>query len=402
MKKLLQSNIVSTGLAIFSMLFGAGNLMYPIQVGLESGDKNFFGMLGFSLTAVCLPIAGFVGMILFNGNYKNFFERLGKPIGNAFILACMFIIGPIVAIPRITTLSHTMIAPFLPLALQSINPYSSFLFCIIFLGITFLAAYKENRIVDVLGNVISPLLLASLSIIIIKGFFTGSAAIVSPEAASDIFKTNFMRGYQTLDLLGALFFSSIVLGVLKNTMETRIHNNPHVLALIGLKAGTIGVSLLGIVYLGMSFLGVYHGQGLGAANEGELFRMISFHVLGGYGAAIIATAVLMACLSTSIALSAVVAEYLHSEVFKYKVGYVPSLILVMLSCVPLSTAGLGKVLALTGGVITYVGYPVLIVLTFCNIAYKLVGFRPVKFPVGLTFAITMISYYRPFIESFFG
>ena len=167
------------------------------------------------------------------------------------------------------------------------------------------------------------------------------------------------------------------------------------LALLGLKSGLIGVTLLGIIYVGMSLLGAYHGHGLEAANAGELFREISFRILGLHGAAIIATAVLMACLSTAIALSAVVADYMHTEIFKRRVGYVPSLILVLAACIPLSVAGLGTILNVTGGWITYVGYPVLIALTFANIAYKLFGFPYVKIPVALTFIIVLLSYLKP-------
>ena len=68
--------IISIGLAIFSMLFGAGNLIYPLQVGMECGDLTLYGITGFILTAVCLPIAGLVCMLLFDGNYKSFFYRL--------------------------------------------------------------------------------------------------------------------------------------------------------------------------------------------------------------------------------------------------------------------------------------------------------------------------------------
>jgi len=349
-------------------------------------------LAGFIVTAILLPIAGFVGMMLFNGNYEDFFNRLGKPIGTLLVCICMIIIGPVIGIPRITTLSHTMIAPFLPFWLSEITPASSFVFSLIFLGITFLLTYKESKIVDILGKYISPLLLASLGIIIIKGLLTPGDILDNPTPALDVFKHNVIRGYETLDLLGALFFSSIVLTVLKSTRGKSTQFNPKELALIGLKSGLVGVSLLGLVYIGMSLLGMYHGAGLGSVNAGELFREISFKVLGQHGALVIATAVLMACLSTSIALSAVVGEYLHNEIFKKRVDFVPSLILVLLLCLPLCTSGLTHITQLTSGVITYVGYPVLITLTFANIAHKLCGVNMVKIPVAITFIGALASY----------
>ena len=142
MKNKPSSYIITVGLAIFSMFFGAGNLVFPLKVGLESGCHTGFGMAGFILTAVCLPLLGLIAMILFDGNYDAFFERLGKNIGKVILFMCMVVIGPLLAIPRIVTLSHTMIAPFIPIPfLQSTNPQSSFVFALLFLGVTFVATY---------------------------------------------------------------------------------------------------------------------------------------------------------------------------------------------------------------------------------------------------------------------
>lgn len=392
MKKFFSSQAVTTGLAIFSMLFGAGNLMYPLMAGLFAGDQTPIAMAGFFITAVCLPVAGLIGMILFDGNYEQFFGRLGKIPGAITIWCCMMFLGPLIAIPRITTLSHTMVAPFIPWNfLQTITPLSSFVFCLMFLGITFIATYRENKIVDILGNYISPALLFALSIIIIKGFITPGQLTHFDTPSLEIFTANLKRGYETLDLIGALFFASIVLNILKNTLGMQLSQKPRLLAWTGFKAGIIGTSLLGIVYIAMSFLGAYHGYGFENANAGELFREISFRVLGNYGAAIIALAVLMACLSTAIALAAVVAEYAQYRIFRNTIGFASSLTLVLIACIPLSTVGLLQVLKLTGGPITYIGYPILATITFCNIAYKLFNFKPIKTPVLIVFIATLLS-----------
>ena len=153
------------------------------------------------------------------------------------------------------------------------------------------------------------------------------------------------------------------------------------------------MGLLSIVYCGMAFLGAYYGHGLGSINAGLLFREVSLRVLGSRAAIIIAVAVLMACLSTAIALSAVCAEYVQRHILQNKTDYISSLTLVLLACIPLSTFGLSKVLQITGGPLTFIGYPVVIALTLCNIAYKLVGFRFVKIPVVITFLVTTLLYY---------
>ena len=387
-----KQSLISISLAIFSMLFGAGNLIYPLAVGRDSGNLLAFGTFGFLLTTIFLPLAGLVSMILFDGNYKAFFNRLGKRTGNFIILICMMIIGPVIAIPRVITLSHTMLAPFLPIAyLQTITIGSSFIFCVLFLGMTYLATFRKKKIVDLLGKYIGPALLIALIVIIYKGIQTGDVMTTPLLSAHSLFTYGFMLGYQTLDLLGMIFFASIIITILKQTTPDK--ENIHKLALLGLKAGIIGVSLLGIIYAGMSIVGAFHGHGLEHIDAGNLFKTISFALLGQYGAAIISVSVFMACFSTAMAVGAVVAEYIQHSLFNDTINFRTALIITLTACIPLSTFGLKYVLQLTGGPITFIGYPVLIAITFCNIAYKTCNFTPIKLPVFITFFIALTSYF---------
>jgi len=386
--------LISTGLAIFSMFFGAGNLMYPLVVGLTSGKYTVFGMIGFLLTAVCLPVLGLISMILFNGDYQAFFNRLGHVLGNTLLTACIIIIGPLIAIPRITTLSHTMIAPFIPIAfLQETTPLASFVFACLFLGLTFLATYRASKVVSIIGNVISPLLLLSLATIIIKGIMTAQEVIATTETPFSSLTNNAIRGYETLDLLGAIFFTTVIITTLRQDFAKASSKQ---LAAVGLKSSLIGTSLLGIVYIGMSYLGAHHGHAFTMINAGELFREISFKILGSYGAFIIGIAVLMACLSTAIALGTVTAQFLRDQVQTYanvSLSYKNALIAILCASIPLSVFGLDKVLELTGGAITYIGYPVIITLTVCNTLHKLTGFKPVLVPTLVTFVVATAKYY---------
>lgn len=392
MKKLLQSEFITLGLAIFSMLFGAGNLMYPLAVGMLSGTQNPIGIAAFMITAICLPLIGIITMILYKGNYEAFFARLGTHAGKLMIFICMLVMGPIIAMPRIITLSHTMIAPFIPCEFFATpSMLASFVFAIIFLAATFLFTYRESKIVDILGLVVSPILLTSLGYIIVKGIFYAQEPIQHIQSNSTVFFNNLIRGYETLDLIGALFFSSIILNIMRANTKHK-HSTEQEYALVGLKGGLIGTSLLGLVYVGMSVLGVYYGHGLENINSGELFREISLRILGGYGTLIVAASVFLACLSTAIALAAVIAEYAKSNIFKNNISYAQALLLTLISCIPLATAGLGSVLKLTAGPLTFIGYPMLVTLTLCNLAHKLWGFNAVRMPVLATFFVSLAAY----------
>lgn len=385
MKRFFQSQTIATGLAIFSMFFGAGNLIFPLKVGLIAGQKNLWAIIGFMLTGVFLPLLGLIAIILFNGNYKEFFDRLGKIPGACFALFCLLIIGPLVAMPRIVTLSHIMVAPFL-------GNISLILFTLIFLAVTFLGTYKENRIISLLGYIISPLLLISLTIIIVKGLLVrGQPTHALNITGLRLFWESIKVGYNTLDVLGAIFFSSIVITILKDNLKDHSEKSLKKLAIMGFKSGLLGVSLLGIIYFGMSYLGVFHGLGLESLNEGELFSALSFRILGSHGAIIIALAVLMACYSTIIALTAVSAEYVQQTILNNKISYVQALLIVLGITALISNFGLSKILA-TSGPFIEAGYPALIMLTVVNVAYKLFGFTPVKIPVFITLFISCLVF----------
>ena len=196
-------------------------------------------------------------------------------------------------------------------------------------------------------------------------------------------------------MLGAIFFSSIVITLLKRSLPNQSEKSLHKLALLGLKAGSIAVSLLAVIYIGMSYLGVFHGVGLAHLNEGELFSAVSFRVLGDYGAIIIAIAVLMACFSTIIALAVVVAEYLQYSLFREKISYITALLITLGVTGIISNFGLSAILTHSGPIID-IGYPILIVLTLLNIAYKLFDFKPVKTPVAITFGVLIFNAIRTY------
>ena len=385
MKKLFQSGAISTGLAIFAMFFGAGNLIFPIKVGVDAGTNNPWAMIGFLLTAVVLPFFGLLAIILFDGDYQAFFNRVGRAPGFLMTLVSILIIGPFIAMPRIVSLSYIMMQPFLynmPL----------FVFSVLFLTAAFLGAYNEGRILDLLGWIISPLKIISMLIIIIKGLWSTGAPIQTSLTPLNAFFTSLKIGYNTLDVLGAIFFSSIVLTILKQNLKEQGNYSSKALTIMSIKAGVIGTTLLGLIYIGMSYLGVFYGYNLANINEGEVFSTISFRILGNQGAIIIAIAVLMACFSTVVALAAAVTEYLHYNVFHKKINYVSALFLALsMTCIT-SNLGLGKILELSAPIIE-IGYPVLIVLTLLNIAYKLWGFKPVKVPVVITLIASIVNYY---------
>ena len=85
MQQLIKSKTFIIGLAMFSMFFGAGNVIFPLAIGHYAQDKTSFAILGLLITAVAMPFAGLIAMILYEGDYMRFF---GKDRKNPRILCC--------------------------------------------------------------------------------------------------------------------------------------------------------------------------------------------------------------------------------------------------------------------------------------------------------------------------
>lgn len=378
----------TTGLAIFAMLFGAGNLIFPLKMGILSGDKTHIGLIGFMISGVLLPLLGLMGMVFFDGNYHAFFNRIGKIPGNLLIFFCMLIIGPLFVMPRIISLSYDLMCPFMP-------SMSRFTFSCMFGLLTFICCYKKNIIVSLLGKILSPIKLITLFTIIAIGFWYWNSPTVNLESMQTVFLKNFKEGYNTLDLMGTIFFAYIIISILKSTLNPSIANNQIALAKIMLGAGIIGGTLLALVYIGMAYLGAFHGQDFVNLTTGQKFIETIRKIMGDGGALFISITILVACLSTMIALATVVSEYIRTEISKNKLSYINSLALVLILTAILARCELDTLLTFYGPIMD-VTYPVLIVLTICNIAYKLFDFKPVKIPVLITFLLSAawtLSYY---------
>lgn len=410
MKKYLQSPIFTTGLAIFAMLFGAGNLIFPTKAGVVAGDQTWIALLGFLISGIFIPLMGLVGMVFFDGDYKAFFHRVDKIPGDLLIFFCMLVIGPLLVMPRIMALTYKLMEPFINGGISRAQ------FSILFAILTFVCCYKKEAILNLLGKILSPLKLITLGSIIAIGLWTAKAAEISTNSLYQTFKENFIGGYQTLDLLGAIFFAYIIIHILKQTLPSSEQNHKAI-AKIMFYGGLIGGALLALVYIGMAYMGAFHGQGMDhSLGEGEVFKEILMRVLGKGGTLFMGLTVFIACLSTMIALASVVTEYLFDIVQQKrctnpkfntwttpcKFDYTILLIIVVSTAAFIAaTLDIDMILSYSAPIIFMV-YPAIAILTFCNIAYKLWGFEWVKLPTAIALAWGIYSYGPGFIQKIRG
>ena len=378
MKKVLHSQVLVTGFAIFSMFFGAGNVVFPLALGQYAGNHNHFAMMGLLITAVGVPLMGLVGMVLFEGNVEKFYLRIGKVAGIALITLIIAIIGPFGAMPRCVTLAHSAIQLYFP-------HLSLFVFSLGSGLVIYVLSLFENKIISILGYVLSPLLLLSLGIIIVKGLLITTGQPVNHEHALPLFVHGLYEGYNTMDLLATGFFSYIVIASLQSQYGAETEGDTKKLAIITAKASVVGAVFLALVYTGMSYVASFHTGALVGVPPAELMTKVAYVVLGPTFGFIASVAVSLACLTTAMALAAVSSDYLRYEVLKNKISYTTSLAIVVVLTTIFANLGFAGVMKIIIPMVV-ICYPALIVLTITNILYKLFDFKPVKTPFFITLA----------------
>lgn len=55
-----KKDVIITGFALFAMLFGAGNLIFPPMVGFINGNEWSLATLGFILTGAGFPLLAYL------------------------------------------------------------------------------------------------------------------------------------------------------------------------------------------------------------------------------------------------------------------------------------------------------------------------------------------------------
>lgn len=380
--------VVSIGVALFAMFFGAGNVVFPLDLGRVLGDQVPVALLGIFISAVLMPLIGIFAGCVFDGDYKVFFERIGIWPGAILAFFCMVLIGPFGAIPRILTVSHGGLSWYFP-------NISLVLFTICAGALVLFFSLARANIVGIIGKYLGPLKVALLSLIIISGLFTPCVLVHTQVQPIQNFVRGFIEGYWTLDLLGAIFFARFVTG----TLRKDAYSSPRALLADLFKAGALSAFLLGAIYAGFMLLGALQGARVPATvGREQLIYALADVLLGRWGV-LSSFTVALACLVTAIALTAAFADYLSTMLFAGRLPYKAAVVFTVFVSSAFANLGFEGIMHAIAPVVKMC-YPALIVLSLCNIAYKLWDMQWVKVPVYITLLVTIWYYYADCVLSF--
>jgi LIVCS family branched-chain amino acid:cation transporter len=365
-----KGSIFVIGLALFAMFFGSGNLIFPLSIGQLAQDQYLWGLTGFICTGVLLPFLGVITMVIYNGDYTRFFGSVGKTLGFLFTIALLTVWIPLGSAPRCITLSYVNASSYvgsIPLWAYSLG------YCALLLPLS----YRKGRALEILGYVLTPLLLICLGFIVYEGMTLSPGYGPTEAATSTLLYRGLVEGYHTMDLIASFFFTSTVIAALREVSKNAA-DAKNVIK-VTMKSCAVGIVVLGIVYIGLVAVAAANAAVLEGVPKDQLLLKLVTHLLGPQLRVVSTAAVMLACLTTSIALQIVYADFLTNSLFKGKISLKTGMIITMLVTYGMSIQGFEGISRLTGPILE-VFYPLLLALMIWNIMLKPLIFKFYKRP----------------------
>lgn len=363
--KLSKNRMLVVSFMLFSLFFGAGNLIFPPFLGQNAGSNTLPAMLGFLLTAVILPVLGVAVVAQFDG-----LDKLGQQVGKRFSLVFTLLIylsiGPGLGIPRAASVPFEMaVAPYLPEGARASR--WMLLYSLVFFAVALWLCMSPGKLVDRIGHVLTPSLLILLLVLFVSFLFRGEVHVAAPGeayAAAPLLQ-GFSEGYQTMDTIAALNFGLVI----ATTLGTFGLKEKKDLVRHTVFAGIIAGSILAAVYIMLSYMGaassgVYPIQENGAWT----LRCIVYQLFGAPGAILLAAIFTLACLTTCVGLINSISQF-FSVIFK-KISYRKWVCIIIAFSFLVCNLGLTAILSISIPILNAI-YPMAIVLIILGLSDRL-------------------------------
>lgn len=302
-------NRLLMGITLFSMFFGAGNLIFPPFLGAQAGTHTWTAFLGFAASAVGLPVLGVVAVTL-SGGLDRLASRVHPKFAFVYTIILYLAIGPCLAIPRTASTSFSItVQPFVPkgVSLGTVQ----LIYSLVFFALAALVALHPERLTDFLGRWLSPILLILIVSVFVGTLLKSPGEAAAPASAYQSMAPvqGFLDGYQTMDTLAALNFGLIIAVNIRAkgiTKEKSVMNET-------ICAGWIAGIVLLAVYGALTFIGMHSGERFPDTENGtEVLTAVSGFLFGKTGMIILAACFFIACFNTCVGLLSCCGKYFNS------------------------------------------------------------------------------------------
>ena len=354
----------AVGLMLFALFFGAGNLIFPAFLGQQAGSNWLSAMSGFLLAGAGLPLLGVIA-IGYSGSrdVQDLASRVTPWYGVAFAAVLYLAIGPLFATPRTATVTFEIgVTPFIG---PEHKTMALAIFSAFFFGVTYWLSISPGKLVDRIGKVLTPALLATIAVLVGYAAFNPMGELQAAQGgfADRPFVTGVLEGYQTMDALASLVFAIIVIDAAR---ALGVRNRAQLLATTTV-AGAVAAACLAVVYLLIGYMGATSVAGLGLQENGAaVLSKTAQHYFGMGGNVLLSAIVFLACLSTAVGLIISCSEYFNRLL--PAISYKTFVVIFTLVSMAFANKGLSGIISISVPVLMLL-YPltvVIILLAFLN------------------------------------
>ncbi|MBF0781050.1 MULTISPECIES: branched-chain amino acid transport system II carrier protein [unclassified Granulicatella] len=387
---------ILTSLLLFGIIFGAGNLIFPPTLGLQSGSEFPLAILGFLVSDVGISIGAIILGVMTLGGYSREIEQKISPTFSILFLVVLYLtLGPIFAIPRTAAVSYEM-------------GFSSFvsnnsLGLLVYSGLYFFFAYilaiHPSGIVTSVGKVLTPIFASLILLLVIMGVIKyaqlPSLAPYEMYQNGKALGAGFSEGYNTLDAIGAVPFSVVAISTLRQ------------LGFKSKKEYTVTISVVGVLtalafclfYVGLSFLGnkfPVPQEVLSNPNMNFGIYILSEstrQIFGDYASIFLSVMVAVTCFTTAVGLIVATADYFAKKFPRLR--YKTYVLLFTLMSFGIANIGLNQIILIAVPVLRILGPLVIAVVWFVLINKWLplsrLGMQMTMVTVGVISFVSVIA-----------
>ena len=237
-------------------------------------------------------------------------QRIGKYPSIIVGVAIILCIGPLICIPRAAAVSFDLLM--VPLFDCPNNGWEQLVFSFVFFVATWCLVVRPSKIVDIVGNILTPLLLVTLAMLIIKGLMDPSAPVPDAPLEDNAVGVGIIAGYQSMDLFGALSFGTIMI----TTSFIKGYKTPNHRVKVLSWAGILSLVLLFGTSIGMAYLGSEVAtEYTHVTSQAVLVSLIATKAFS-FGGILLGVLASLACLTTAIGLTSGTSVYFKNFVDK--------------------------------------------------------------------------------------
>lgn len=228
--------------------------------------------------------------------------------------------------------------------------------------ITWLLVVRPSKIVDIVGKILTPLLLLTLSMLIIKGVVTPTGQVPEQAIEPNGVSVGIIAGYQSMDMLGALSFGSILIG----TAFIKGYRTPNHRVSILTWSALLTLILLFATSIGMAYLGAQYALEFSDITSQAVFVAKIAAQTYSFGGILLGIVASLACLTTAVGLVSGTAAYFKNFTkLRKEQGKAYEIICTVCVCVGfvISNLGLEQIINLATPILKIV-FPMVVVLVF--------------------------------------